>query len=195
MCLSSFGWAKERGFPIGPFLSYLGRVLTRQFTDANWDPKCVALYRHCFKRRDGYFYSSFGESRPSYNSPLVCSLSDCGDTNHGYGTMATAAAAFLVDEPGGATTWNYLKSNCRHSLSDTTLSNNPKWMVIPRPADSLSPTPTGTPSGSPPSPTPSPAGTSPVSGNSAPSAGVTGNGYALSASLALVTFALFVAAL
>lgn len=140
MVLNVLGWAKERGFATGPLLTYLSPLLTRQITDGTWNPQCLTNYRSCIKRRTGnYFYQTWAESIEGYTTPFVCSWTDCGDMNHGYGTMATAAATWLLAETGGVTTWNYLNENCRSVASDASKRQNPKWMLIPRPSSEALP--------------------------------------------------------
>lgn len=146
--LVTLGRAKEMGYPVQAVLTWMSKLLLGQFTASNYNRKMVAAYETP---------SSLHGGDPTYGTPITQwsdvqgNLSPASQANidqqwreatldvqDGYGHYAAAAAAYLIDLPGGQAAWNWLKTNVRDPNASV-MADNPKWAIIPR-TDASAPT-------------------------------------------------------
>jgi len=157
----AWGRAREMGFPTDAVLKKHAQFLTGQVNDPAYDPYLIALYRVPVIRRSPEGFVQTWTELKSYLLPETLTAaqttfaSNARDMTHGYSTIATAAAAMIADQPGGASTWQWLLANAR-TPNISRISSNPKWIIVPRSVTNLPYVPT-TPGTLPPAPIPAPA--------------------------------------
>ncbi len=141
MILSSLGHAKELGFPADALVSWLAENLIGQLTDPDYDPFLIGAYRIPIVRESDTEYFGIDRASPwadafSGYEPWFDTISefeqDLRYVDHSYALMAGCAASMITDEPGGDEAWQFIADEV-HTADG--LDDNPKWVLLPRPAD------------------------------------------------------------
>ncbi len=129
MLIFELGRAKEKGFPTGRLLDYVGQVLTGQFRDpAAYAPENLGRYWTPVRDEAGRFFPTWAATLPAYSKADPVIRRDVSD---GYVAMACAAATMLSGSPEGQVAYAWLRKNFYDPLRDR-YSENPKWAFLPR---------------------------------------------------------------
>jgi hypothetical protein len=140
-----FGHLAELGFTaVEPLSRWFAMNLLHQIADPAYMPKSLIA---------GYYIPTRGEAAPCTASPPLATWAEvaqrvppatlataqkaweagASDADHGYGTIALAAASYLPGisdgELTGQAAWDWLKANLPRQEA---LNDNPKWAIVPR---------------------------------------------------------------
>jgi hypothetical protein len=136
MVMMELGIAKEKGFATGALLSWLAPMLIKQCTEPGHDRHLLVTYYAPVTDQNRKEFPSWAASMAAYAEYNPANAKDsfehnAQDPEHGYCTIATAAASFITGEPGGKETFDWLKSAVRDAHL-AIHSANPKWAMLPR---------------------------------------------------------------
>lgn len=131
MLIFELGRSEELGFATGRLTSWLGHLLTSQFSDpAAYSPYNIQRYWTPVRGADRAFLQSWAATLPIYvNQATPEPLA--GDACDGYGAYAYGASTVLVREPGGAEAFGWLKTNM-YDRYRPKFAACPKWALKPR---------------------------------------------------------------
>lgn len=131
--LWSLGRAKELGYATEALVSWLGANLIGQITNPDYNPYLSANYRMpTVRRSDGKYFDTWAGLRsgfPSTFDPAANFTGQLPDAVHGYPFIALAAASMVTNEAGGPAAWDWI---AQQALCAASLTNNPKWAILPR---------------------------------------------------------------
>jgi len=132
MLIFELGRAGEKGYPVGPLLSWTGILLTSQFKEPDtYSPYNVQRYNTAVRNKDGAFYHTWTETLASYlnpNPPVPIRPDVCD----GYAAYAYGACTMLTKEPDGLVAYNWLRQNVYQAHREK-YAQCPKWPFLPRP--------------------------------------------------------------
>jgi hypothetical protein len=162
--LVALGRAVECGFPAQPLLSWLGSLYTGMLTDSGFNPYMIDNGRVPTLKSNGQPFSTFADLKTGYNSAWQARtmLATAQDPD-GYAAYASAGISYLAAEPNGMAAWDFMSRN--FLAVNASLSNVPKWAILPRGTANpipIPPPPTSPPP-APPPPSPPPPATLPPS--------------------------------
>ena len=143
------GRAKELGFRTDSLLEWVAPFEIGKVTNpASIDPRYIAAFR--FPAVDGAtttYYTTWAQVQAAFDSahPVdgaqfistggmpAAFTSNVDDVTHGYANIAMAAMSYLTPYTSGSTAWAWVETNIKNaSRVGDTLSNNPKWALVPR---------------------------------------------------------------
>jgi hypothetical protein len=130
MLLFELGVTTEKGFATGPLLSWTAFFLTSQFKD----PQTFSFYnvqRYWAPSRDpsGNYFRTWTETLAGYNRPQPETIPR--NTGDGYMAYAYGASTMIVNQPGGAEAYSWLRRNVYEPLHSR-YGACPKWAYVPR---------------------------------------------------------------
>lgn len=131
--LFALGRAKELGQPTGPLLSWVAKARINQINEPTFDRNQIAAFATPVSSRiTGQYFTTWAEVAQGMNSNFNFDnyfTSHYGDLEHGYPYILAMAMAYAADEPNGFNAWKWAAERV---FCNPNLSNNPKWVIIPR---------------------------------------------------------------
>jgi len=136
-----FGHLEELGFPIHALRERMAWNLIEQILSPDYNPYLIAAYRiPMYQAGTKTFYQDWGCVLQAYQAGTKATSSfDAPDPEHGYNSIAWAAASFL---PGifdvskgywGKDAWAWVT---QHFKPQDAFQYNPKWALVPRNSES-----------------------------------------------------------
>lgn len=128
--------ARDYGFEAEALIKDSSLFLTKQFSDPGADPYWSGVYAEPLVLSSGRYLTSIGQAqtvaKPTYIPRDVFTYWVGNLKNgleHGYPTIAAAAASVAARYPNGDTAWKFYNDNV---MSKMDFSSNPKWKLVPR---------------------------------------------------------------
>jgi hypothetical protein len=138
--LYMLGRMAELGFASDTLLSYTGQWFAGMINSSG-DPLIVALYVSPVEMTGGGYFSNWASFMsaitPSFLSSTLPQYFADNLFSDGRQVWAIPGASYLVNKPGGAQAWNWLKQNIYNAVPD--FNTDPKWAIIPRTDNNILP--------------------------------------------------------
>jgi hypothetical protein len=136
----ALGRATELGYPMGNVANWLGQLFVGALTDPGYNPYLIASGRiPTTSLVTGQYFQTFSELKTGYNAAWQTKSSFDLTTPDNYEDTAMAATSMAAGVPGGAAAWQFMND---HLLTiNPTLSDNPRWAILPRAVNGTPPPP------------------------------------------------------
>lgn len=129
----AFGRAKELGYNTQNLLNFSGQQLTSLFSDETLSPAMMSAYIIPTLDKNNQWFTSWSTIYQQYTDAYTTEVQQYvlnnRDTEHGYHSIAMAAAAYLNGLTHHDKLWQYIQQNI---ASKTIYDSNPKWAIVPR---------------------------------------------------------------
>lgn len=131
--LITLGRAKELGYKTEQLLSYSGQQLLAPFADPSTAHHMINAYITPTLDQNGQWFTSwhdiFAQYTEDYKLEIENFVINNQDAEHGYYSIAMAAASYLHEEPSFDLLWQYMQT---HVMVKDIYNSNPKWALLPR---------------------------------------------------------------
>ena len=129
----ALGRAKELGYNTQNLLNFSGQLLTSLFSDETLSPAMMSAYIIPTLDKNNQWFTSWSTIYQQYTDAYTTEVQQYvlnnQDTEHGYHSIAMAAAAYLNGLTHHDRLWQYIQQNI---ASKTIYDSNPKWAIVPR---------------------------------------------------------------
>jgi len=129
----TLGRAKELGYKTEQLLSYSGQQLLAPFADPSIAHHMINAYITPTLDQNGQWFTSWHDIFAQYTEDYKLEIENFTvnnqDAEHGYYSIAMAAASYLHEEPSFDLLWQYMQT---HVMVKDIYNSNPKWALLPR---------------------------------------------------------------
>jgi Divergent InlB B-repeat domain len=131
--ISALGRARELGYKTDNLLEFASKPIREPFAIDNFKASILAAYVIPTLNNNNTWFTDWATTLSQYQADYVnetaTRLASGADSEHGYYSIAMAAAAYSYHLPEGKKMWQYFNDNVR---SKAIYDLNPKWAILPR---------------------------------------------------------------
>lgn len=129
----ALGRAKELGYNTETLLNFAGKQLLQPFKNPDLPHTMICVLAMPTLDNNNQWFTSWEDIYTTFTPEYIETITNFVITNrdaeHGYPSIAMAAAAYLKGQPQHLELWSFIKENI---ATKDIFNDNPKWAILPR---------------------------------------------------------------